>query len=311
MKLSHCGNPRSRKAGRAGFTLVELLVVIGIIALLVSILLPSLNRAREQANRVKCASNLRQIAMAAIMYANAEVRSGAFPRTYFATSSATLTLDTTGWNQEKSFVAGGPGPVGNNNVPASMFIILKTQEITPDVFICPSSQGERGFAAGSSLGVQDCSSWEKIAGAGSNLSYSYNCPFPSTTAQGSGWKFNNSLGPDYVMAADINPGTTGGPPSNTNSVTTPTFDSGKKAMIKANSNNHANEGQNVVYCDAHVEFSGTPFCGSPRTGSGAPAYRDNIYAAGADSGSDTCGTSSLPQDPFDSVCLPTDDAGGG
>ncbi len=72
---------RSPARRSSGFTLVELLVVIGIIALLISILLPALGRARAQANSVACLSNMRQLGQSLLFFENEH--EGFIPKAWF------------------------------------------------------------------------------------------------------------------------------------------------------------------------------------------------------------------------------------
>lgn len=78
--MSFSLDPMARPRQLAAFTLVELLVVIGIIALLIAILLPALNRARQQAQTVACLANLRTIGQAIFIYSDDQ---GSLPYGYW------------------------------------------------------------------------------------------------------------------------------------------------------------------------------------------------------------------------------------
>src|SRR2546421_3243392 len=90
---------------KRAFTLIDLLVVIGIIGILMALLLPALEKAREHANTAKCATNLRSVGQAMALYVNEN--HGTYPRTVYQKGAPPIA--GTNPAAPDPFTAGGPG----------------------------------------------------------------------------------------------------------------------------------------------------------------------------------------------------------
>lgn len=264
--------PASRT--RPGWTLIEVLVAIAIMGVLMALLFPTIERARHKAYIVDCAANLQQIGHALQTYANDN--HGALPRTgYDPTQPLT---EATGAVSVDPFISTGPQP---NDVTASAFLLLRFK-LPPRVMFCPYNDVHVYEPE-----PADPLTHSNFTDVRKNLGYSFANMYPSTAAVTAGYRWSNHQPADFALAADLNPGKV----DTKNDVLLPTPKSSRNEMMKANSENHERDGQNVLYADGHVAFSNNPFVG--RRG-------DNIYTT-----ADKQITAS-PLDTNDSVLLPTE-----
>jgi hypothetical protein len=183
------------------------------------------------------------------------------------------------------FKDGGPQP---NDVTAAIFLLLRTQDITSEVFTCPSSNQEKDVYGGSA-GMP--ASRSNFSDAKKNLSYAMQNPYPSDEAeflkQDPKW-WTKDMRADYVLAADKGPRVA-------ITATQPALapDSSAKDMKRGNSRAHDGDGQFVLWADGHVSWESSPFVGIDR---------DNIFTTRSGL------TDAPPADARDNVLVPSDDS---
>jgi len=288
--------------------LIELLVVIAIIALLISILLPSLSRARELSKRLVCQSNIKGLGTSAKIYANDNNEKWMIPpydRGILATDGRIVyTEHPNGQDPE------GPGQVGMDRehpsysiTPASTtvsvtrayWMLVRSGDITPKQFICPSS-GEDEDPTENLDFYYDFTEYGYI-------SYGYQVPFgPRDTQPREGMDNRQPLaadkGPWYVTPTSLS--------WETGENGLVTLDDSPKAWRSFNSPNHGGtgngEGQNVLFADGHASFERKPTVGIDH---------DNIYTLMGDDWSTIEGYNRIHGEPptlVDPDPFPGDDA---
>jgi hypothetical protein len=243
------------------FRCIDSCIAIALLLLAAPIVLAIAEVFNEADALILCASRLRQIGIGLLLYANEN--KGALPRTIYDRTKP----PTWGTPYESNpklaalppadadpFVAkASDAAPAANDVTAALFLMLRTQKIEPLALICPST-GQTAFDFGGKDNTKlNWTNWPGKAALRDHLSYSLNNPYPSLKAVESGWRWNNVMGAEAALAADMNPGVAALLKLSTASIPV--------ELVQGNSFNHFRAGQNVLYGDSHVDFATSPFVG--------------------------------------------------
>jgi prepilin-type N-terminal cleavage/methylation domain-containing protein len=257
---------------KKGFTLIELLVVIAIIAMLLAILMPALNKVKRLAQRLVCATNLKGMGTALMVYSNDDkyeqypVQGGTGNHTW-SDKTAGYANTTKDWSSD-----------GNITVGASLFLLVREADVDPKSFVCKSSdqkayEGQHHMNEEIELvELNDFGNWDKkpeAAGTGPVNCVSYAYQLPYSVGNDTARPASSTASAQFALMADRNPW------FNFDLSETDYDENNGSASLgyvwrieqdwdgevvnklqiqQANSAAHNREGQNVLFNDGHAEF---------------------------------------------------------
>lgn len=251
-----------KRTPRRGFTLVEILVVAGVVALLMGILIPAISKARESAKRTHCAANLRGIGQALLAYATSNRNQ--FPRIIAQPT------DDDAYMEAFEPAANVPNPFespanGKNASYAALFLLVRNELIGADKFVCPSTidlvdnfEGSSPKQRSNFTNIRSSEGGQLVP---TNCSYSYANMYPNRRGISAGVRMRmGALKSGFPLVADKSLRRCALYPDNSSNVSS----DGRPG----NSRNHNKSGQNVLYADGSVGWSITNRAG---------ISGDNIY----------------------------------